>query len=59
MTALLLGQGSSLLPTPCLSYWLQAFPRVPGWKLAALGVSPGGAERGAEWEAPRLGLKAG
>lgn len=39
------GQGSSLLPFPCLSYWLQAFPDAPRLE-APEGVSPGRPENG-------------
>lgn len=60
LTALLLGQGSSLLPTPRLSYWLRAFPKGPRLEAPTAAVSPqAGQRRGAEREAPRLGLKAG
>lgn len=50
------GQGSSLWPFPCLSYWLQASPDAPRLE-APEGVSPGRPENGTdEWETPKLDL---
>lgn len=47
MTALLLGQGSSLLPTPGLSYWLQTFPQGPRLEAPmGCGVTPRRPEKG-------------